>query len=123
MARKNNLDPHFDGTLHYLVKILHLEPEQHTIAVGPIRAIGDGAVMVLDFKAVQLQDERAILHQLLILLAAVGAAATEQALIPAAAGFDIRDADERLGAHGCKTTKTRAGRAWEKVLGNVYTQS
>jgi hypothetical protein len=56
--------------------------------------------MVFDVKAVQLEDERAILHQLLIVSAAVGPAAAQQALIPTAAGFDIRDTDERLGAHG-----------------------
>jgi hypothetical protein len=49
---------------------------------------------------VQLKNEPAILHQLLILAAAVSPAAAQQALIPPAAGFDIRDTNERLGAHG-----------------------
>jgi hypothetical protein len=102
---ENNLDLHFGGALHHGVEIFHLKPEQHTISVGLVGAIGDGAMMMLDFKAVQLQDERAIFHELLILLAAMGAAATQQALVPAAAGFDIGDADERLGAHVCKTIK------------------
>jgi hypothetical protein len=30
----------------------------------------------------------------------VSSAAAQQMLIPPAAGFDIRDTDERLGAHG-----------------------
>ena len=89
MAGQHDLDAHFGGALHYRVEVLHLEPEQHTIAVGSVGAIADGAVMMFDFKAVQLQDERAILHQLLILLAAVSPAAAQQALIPPAAGFDI----------------------------------
>jgi hypothetical protein len=63
--------------------------------------------MVLGFKAMQLKHEAAILHQLLILLAAVSPAAAQKALIPAAAGFDIRDTNERLRAHGSKTTKHR----------------
>ena len=100
MAGQDELDAHFGGTLHYRVEVLHLEPEQHTIAVGSVGAIGDGAVMMLDFETVQLQDELAILHQLLILLAAVSPAAADQPLVPLAAGFDIGDTDERLGEHG-----------------------
>jgi hypothetical protein len=106
MAGQNNLNLHLDDALHDCVKIFHLEPKQHTIAVGFVSAIADGAVMVLDLKAVQLQDELAILHQLLILPAAMSPAATEQALIPAAAGFNIGDTDEWLGVHGSNTTKT-----------------
>jgi hypothetical protein len=109
MAGQHNLDSHFCGALHDRVEVIHLEPEQHTIAVRSVGSIANRAVMVLDFKAVQLQHEPAILHQLLILFATVGSAATQQALIPAAAGFDIRDTNERLGAHGSHTTRTRLG--------------
>jgi hypothetical protein len=35
----------------------------------------------------------------------VSPAATQQALIPLATDFDIRDADERLGAHGSKRNR------------------
>ncbi len=105
MVGENNLDLHFGGALHHGVKIFHFEPEQHTIAVGLVGAIGDGAVMVLDLKAVQLQDERAVFHELLVLPAAMGTSATQQALVPAAAGFDIADADERLGANVYRTIK------------------
>ena len=100
MAGQNDLDAHFGSALHYRVEIIHLEPEQHTIPVGFAGAIADGAVMMFDVKAVQLQDEPAILHQLLIVAAAVSPPATQQALIPPATGFDIRDTDERLRAHG-----------------------
>jgi hypothetical protein len=75
MAGQHDLDTHFGSALHYRVEIIHLEPEQHTIAVGSVGAIGDGAVMMLALKAVQLQDEPAILHQLLVLPAAVNPAA------------------------------------------------
>ena len=99
MAGQHELDAHFGSALHDRVEVIHLEPEQHTITVGPSGAIADGAMMMFDFKAVQLQDEPAILHQLLIFAAAVTATAVQQALIPPAAGFDIRDTDQRLGAH------------------------
>jgi len=111
MAGQHHLNPHFDGALHYCIEVLHLEPEQHTIAVGSVGAIANGPVMVLDFKAVQLQDDLAILYQLLILPAAVRPAAAEQALIPPAAGFDIRDTNERLGVHGPSLTEPLLGRS------------
>ena len=111
MAGQHNLGAHFGGALDDRVEVIHLEPEQHTIAVRPVGAIADGAVMVFDFKAVQLEDERAILHQLLIVLAAVSPAAAQQALIPAAAGFDIRHTDQRLGAHGSYRAPFFAGAA------------
>jgi hypothetical protein len=57
MARQHDLDAHFDSALHYRVEVIHPEPEQHTIALGSVGAIADGAVMMLDLKAVQLQDE------------------------------------------------------------------
>ena len=108
MAGQHDLDAHFAGALHYRIEVLQLEPEQHTITVGFVGSISDGAVMMLDFKAVQLQDDRAIPDQLLILPAAVSPAAAQQALIPAAAGFDICDTDERLGAHGPYPNRTPA---------------
>jgi len=104
MAGQYDLDVHFGSALHYSIEVIHLEPEQHTTPVGSVGAIADGAVMMFDVKAVQLQDEPAILYQLLILPAAVSPAAVQQALIPPAAGFDIRDTDERLGAHGFNLT-------------------
>gem|GEM_PF-4812521 len=105
MAGKNNLDTHFGGTLHDSIKIFYLEPEQYTIAIGFVVTIANRAMMVLHFKAVQLENKLSIFRQLLILLAAVAAATIEKALIPAAAGFDIRDTNQRLRTHGYKTTK------------------
>ncbi len=61
--------------------------------------------------------------------AAVSPAATKQALIPRAAGFDIRNADERLGTHGSTLTEFHgvlantdifriimAGHGWKQVV-------
>jgi hypothetical protein len=84
MAGQHDLGAHFGGALHDRVEVLHLEPEQHAITIGFAGAIADKAVMMFDVKAVQLQDELAILHQLLVVAAAVRAAAVEQALIPPA---------------------------------------
>lgn len=110
MARQDDLDIHFSGALDYSIEVFYLEPQQHTISVGFVGSIADWAMVVRDFKAVQLEDQRAIPHQLLILVAAMSPAALKQALIPAAAGFDIRDADKRLRAHGPKRNKTGQGR-------------
>ena len=109
MAGQYDLDAHSGGALHDRVEVIDLEPEQHTISVGSVGGIADGAVMMFDFKAVELQDELAILHELLVLPAAVRPLAAEQALIPPAAGFDIRDTEERLGAHGSYANRTLLG--------------
>jgi len=93
MPRKHDLDTHCGGPVHDGVEVLHLEPEQHSIPVRLVGAISDGPMVMLDFKAVQLQDEATIFHQLLILLAAMNPAATQQPLIPPAAGFNIRYTD------------------------------
>jgi hypothetical protein len=106
MARQHNLNYHLGGALHYRVKIFHLEPEQHPIAIRSVVAITDGPMMMLDLKTVQLQDELTVLHQLLVLPATVISTAAQQALIPLAAGFDICDANERLGAHGPQPSRT-----------------
>lgn len=52
MAGHHDLDTHFGGALHYRLEVLNFKPKEHTIAIGPIGAIGDGAVMVLDLEAV-----------------------------------------------------------------------
>ena len=85
--------------------------EKGTIDAAALRkvesaAIADAVVMMFGLKVVQLQDEPSILHQLLILPATMSPAAAQQALIPLAAGFDIRDADERLRAHRSDPNRT-----------------
>ena len=109
MTGPHDLHAQLGRTLQGGVEVIYLKPEEHTIAVGSVRAIADGTVIMLHIEAVQLQDELAILHQLLVVAAAVSAAAAEQLLIPPAAGFDVRDADKGLGTHG--DTVTRLGPA------------
>ncbi|HXJ04658.1 MAG TPA: hypothetical protein VNH65_06150 [Candidatus Acidoferrum sp.] len=116
IAGQQDLDAHFGGPLHDRVEVIHLEPEQHTIPVGSAGAIADEAVMMFDVKAVQLQDEPAILHPLLIVPAAMSFAAAQQALVPPAAGFEIRYTDERLGAHGPGPNRTPALASGDKEI-------
>jgi hypothetical protein len=99
MARPEDLDSHFAGALDHGVEVVDLEPEQETIAVGPVVAVGDRAVVVLGVEAVELQDELIIEAEPLVVRAAVIAAKAEEALIPAAAGLDVGDRDERLRAN------------------------
>ena len=101
-----DLDAHFDSALHYRVEVLHREPEQHTIAIRLVGAIPDEAVMMFDFKTVQLQDDLTAGEELFVLRAAVAADDAEQALIPAAAAFDIRGTNKRLGTHGPYANRT-----------------
>lgn len=107
MAGLHDFNFHFRGAFHRRVEVVNFEPEQHAIAVRPVGRIADAAVMVLDFEAVQLQNEPAVTHQLLVLLSTVSPAATQQAPIPAAARFDIRHADKRLGTHGLSVSENR----------------
>lgn len=100
MAGQDHLDAHLTGALHDGIEVVGLEPKQKAVAVGFVGAVGDGAVMVLGLEAVELEDELVVEAQALVVRAAVIAAQTEEALVPAAAGFDIGDGDERLRAHG-----------------------
>jgi hypothetical protein len=123
MARPHHLDAHFARALHHRVKVIHLEPQQHPITVRFVGTIPDGAVMMFDFKAVQLQDEPAILHQLLILLAAVPTVAAQQALIPQAAGLYIRDTNQWLRAHGTYLGGTSALRSRREDTSEVVNEA
>ena len=52
MAGLHDFDLHFDSALHHRVEVIHLEPEQHTIAIGFVGTIANAAVVMFDFKAV-----------------------------------------------------------------------
>jgi hypothetical protein len=58
----------------------------------------------------QLQNEPAVLHQLLILLTSMSTATTQQTLIPSAAGFNIGHTNQRLGKHALKPSSFRSER-------------
>src|SRR6185312_176631 len=99
VPRHNHLDGHLVGALHNSVEVIDLEPEQETVAVGLIVAIGDGTVVVFGLEAVKLQHEAILEAEALVARAAVVAAETKKALVPTAAGLDVSDGDEGLRAH------------------------
>jgi hypothetical protein len=99
VARQDDVDSHFVGTVCDGVEVVYLEPQQYTISVWLVFTIADGAVMVFDCEAVQLEDKLAVRDQALIFAASVITSAAEETLIPAAACFDVSYCDERLRIH------------------------
>lgn len=99
MTGQHDLDFHLGRSPHGRVEIIQFEPEQDTIAIRPVGTVGDRAVMVLDLERVELQHEFAVSRQAFVLGTPMGAFESQQALIPAAAGLDIGDGDERLWSH------------------------
>jgi hypothetical protein len=102
MPGQHNFHAHLSGALQDLVKVVYFEPEQDAVSVGLVSAVANRPMMVFNFEAVQLKDQLAIRNQLLVLGASVAAPATQQALVPSAAGFYIGYGNERVRAH-CST--------------------
>jgi hypothetical protein len=99
VARHDDLGLHLGRAQHGRVEIIGLEPEQDAVAIRLVIGIANRPVMVFDVEAVQLQDQHAMRGQSLIFMAAMRAIAAKQALIPPAAGLDIGNGNEGLGAH------------------------
>jgi hypothetical protein len=57
MPGQNDLHTHFSRALHDCIEVLYLEPQQHTVPVWLVIAIGDQAVMVFHLEAMQLKHE------------------------------------------------------------------
>ena len=104
---EDELHTHFGGALGDRFEIVDLEPEQDAVAVGLAVAIADGAVIVVRFKACSWRmsspfetgaDRRNLRDAL----------ASEQTLVPKAAGFHISDGYEGLGTH-CNGRVTYCG--------------
>jgi hypothetical protein len=85
--------------MHDVVEVVDFEPEQDAVAVGFVIAVGDGAVVVRCLETVELQDELIVEAEPFVVRAAVVAAQAEEPLVPAAAGLDVSDGDERLRTH------------------------
>ena len=66
MPGHDDLDAHFGGALDDRVKIVNLEPQQYAVSIWLVVTIGDRAVMVFNFEAVQLKHKLAIGDQLFI---------------------------------------------------------
>lgn len=75
------------------VEVVEFEPEEDAVAVGFGAGVADGAMVVLDGPGVELEDESAVVDEALVFGAAVVASASEEALVPATAGFDVLDGD------------------------------
>lgn len=60
MARYDNLNAHVGSALHDGFEIVHLEPQQHPVAVRFVVAVADSPVMMFYFEAVQLKNKLAL---------------------------------------------------------------
>lgn len=88
---------HFDGASEGGIEVLELKPKDDAVAVGFEIWIAERAMVVLDFPAVELENEGAIVNEAFVFRTAVIAFQAKEALIPAAGGFDVGRADEGLG--------------------------
>jgi hypothetical protein len=99
VPRHNNLRLEQIDTPHCGFEIVDLEPEQHPIAIWLVILIPDRTVVMIDIKAMQLEDQNTSRFQSFVLVPTVIALAAKQSLIPAAAGFDISDGNQGLRTH------------------------
>ena len=102
MARLETLRVQLYGARHGRLEVveLELEPEQHAIPVRFEIGISERPVLVHHIPAVQLKNQPAVPNEPFVLAPAVIALAAKEALIPAAARFDIVHANQRLQLHG-----------------------
>jgi hypothetical protein len=105
MLGYDDLYAHFSRALHHRVKVVYFEPQQDSVSVRFVIAIADRAVMMLDFKTVQLKHELATRYQLFINGTSMIAPAAEQTLIPLAACFHVGHSDQRLRTHPRKGSR------------------
>ena len=98
MSRKDDLRPQLRGACNRRVEVANFKPQEHSVSMSELR-IADGAVMMLEVPAMQLKNQPAIGHEPFIIRPAVVTPAAEQPLIPAAAGFNVIHANERLRLH------------------------
>ena len=73
MAREDRLRLHVGGTGHGGVEVVDFEPQQQAVAVGLVLRVTDRPVVMLDLKAVELEDQHIIADQSFIDRPAVGA--------------------------------------------------
>ncbi len=106
----------------------HLKPEQNTKTVRcrvPVAKV----CMPVNVPGVKLENELAVLHNLLVFIAAMTALATQQLLVPAAAVFHIAHGDQGLSFHWINpvlalpysiTSSARASSAGGSVRPNAF---
>jgi hypothetical protein len=92
------------------VKRAQLEPEQNTKTVG--RCVGVAKVrMIMNVPRMKLENDFAILHDLLVFISAMAALATKHLLVPAATALHILYGNQRLGFHTVNLGQAGTGNA------------
>src|SRR5262245_53068583 len=99
MTRHHHLRLHFGGTGQRLVEVVNFKPQEDSVAVWSVIRVADWQVMVVDLEAVQLHYQSAMVFKSFVFRTAVRAPATEEPLIPSAAGFDVGHCNEGLWLH------------------------
>lgn len=97
-----------------LIEVIDLEPDQHSMADRSPRVLML-TMMVIDIGGVQLQHQKPVSLDPVVLLATVHARRTEHLLIPTATCFDISHIDEvlwldSLNGHDCHLARWGRGR-------------
>jgi hypothetical protein len=76
VASQDNLRAELLSTDHGGIEVLHLKPQQYAISMSEFR-IPDGPVMMSNLPVVQLHEQLAICHQLLVMASAMAALASQ----------------------------------------------
>src|SRR5262245_42635510 len=92
VTRREDFSAHRLGPCDGGVDVVNLEPQQQAVARRHVAGITNGFVMMFHFPAMQLHYQLARMDEAFVVRPTVGALATEQALIPPAAGLDISNA-------------------------------
>ncbi len=98
MPRQHYLRPEFLATDYGGIEVLHFKPQQHSIPMGQFR-IPDGAVVMGNVPTMQLHEQLAVRHQLLVLASTMAALASQKTLVPTTARFDIANTNQGLWTH------------------------
>ena len=95
-----DLDFQSSAATHGSVEVVDLEPQYDAVAVRAKSWISKRTMIVLHIPTMQLQHELPASREPFIFIASMSAGATEQLLIPGAAGGNIVNANERCQLHG-----------------------
>lgn len=60
MAWQNNFGSQLGDAGDRCIEVVDFKPQEHAIAIGPVIRIADWPVVVLDLKAVQLEDQHTL---------------------------------------------------------------
>ena len=57
MLGHDDVNGHRSSSLQHIFEIFHLKPEQHAISIWQVVRVANGAMVVVYFEAVQLQNQ------------------------------------------------------------------